>query len=58
MEWIANNWYIIIIGLVAAMFLLGRKPRGTPHEGTVQGHQHGAHGGEKNHKGGRGGCCH
>jgi hypothetical protein len=27
MQWIANYWYVIVLGLVAAMFLFGHKTK-------------------------------
>lgn len=56
MEWIFNNWYFfVIVGLVAAMFIFGRRPEGHHEEGPHD-HGEGTHDVHGSHKGG--GCCH
>jgi hypothetical protein len=56
MEWIVNNWFLfIVLGLVAAMFIFGRRPGGH-HEGDPHGQQEGTNDADSHHKGG--GCCH
>lgn len=57
MEWITNYWYIIVLGLVAAMFLFGFRTKQNTDTDINDDHQHGSHTGEKAHKSGHG-CCH
>jgi hypothetical protein len=55
MEWIINNWFIVVLGLIAVMFLIVNKSKRS-HEGTVHANKHGTDSGHGTHKGG--GCCH
>lgn len=55
MGWIINNWFIVVLGLIALMFLLGNKSKRSQ-KGTVHASQHGTDSGQETHKGG--GCCH
>jgi hypothetical protein len=55
MEWIKDNWYLIILGLVAAMFLFGHKTN-KGQKGDVNGHQDETQDSGKKHKGGHS-CC-
>jgi len=57
MEWITNYWYLIVLGLVAAMFLFGYRTKQNTDTDIDDDHQHGSHTGEKAHKSGHG-CCH
>lgn len=57
MEWIKDYWYIIVFGLVAAMFLFGFRTKDKIDTNIHDDHEHGAHSGEKTHNSGRG-CCH
>ncbi len=52
MEWIKDYWYVILLGLIAAMFLFGRKTNVNAHD-----HQNDSNAGGKEHKDGSG-CCH
>jgi hypothetical protein len=54
MEWIAEYWYILLLGLVAVMFLFGNRTKEGRSE-TVQDHQ-GRHADGKANKRGHG-CC-
>ncbi len=55
MEWVKDYWYIILLGLIGAMFLFGYRSKGRQ-EGKEQGLQHETHTREKNHKDSHG-CC-
>jgi hypothetical protein len=55
MEWIIQNWFVVALGLVALVFLFGKKSKRS-REGTGHVQGLGADSGEKTHK--RGGCCH
>ncbi len=57
MEWIKDYWYLILLGLVAAMFLFGHRTKKNTDVNIHEDHQHGPHTGEKAHKSGHG-CCH
>jgi hypothetical protein len=56
MEWIKEYWYIILLGLFAAMFIFGHRSNRSE-GGKVDDHQHGAHTEGKANKGSRS-CCH
>jgi hypothetical protein len=56
MEWIKDYWYVIVIGLVAAMFLFGKRT-GKGHSGAERGHDHEGQADAKSGKSGHG-CCH
>jgi hypothetical protein len=55
MEWIIQNWFIVILGLVALAFLFVNKSKRSQ-KGTVHASQHGTDSGQETHK--SGGCCH
>lgn len=55
MEWIINNWLIIVFGLIAVMFFLGYRSKDTHDGGAYE--QSGTQDHDKTHKGGHG-CCH
>ena len=55
MEWIIQNWFVVALGLVALVFMFGKKSKRSP-EGTGHVEGLGTDSGEKTHK--RGGCCH
>lgn len=57
MEWIKDYWYIVVLGLVAAMFLFGHRTGRNTDTEVQDDDQHGPHAGEKAHKSGHG-CCH
>lgn len=56
MEWIKDYWYVIVIGLVAAMVLFGKRT-GKGHGGNEHGHDHEGQADTKSGKSGHG-CCH
>lgn len=56
MEWIAEYWYILPLGLIVTIFLLGYRVKGSKEE-NAHVHKHGAHADGKTHKSGHG-CCH
>lgn len=54
MEWIKDYWYVILLGLIAALFLFGHKTKSD--QGSMQDH-HEPHTEGAKKKGGHG-CCH
>lgn len=56
MEWVKDYWYMILIGLVVAMYLFGNR-RGKGEVGEEHSHDHAEHTKEKAGKSGHG-CCH
>lgn len=54
MEWIKDYWYVVVLGLVAAMFLFGHKTKKS--QGSAQDHHETHTEGDKK-KGGHS-CCH
>jgi hypothetical protein len=55
MQWIANYWYMIVLGLVTAMFFLGHRSH-KGQDGNMHDNQHGTYGEGGAKKGGE--CCH
>jgi hypothetical protein len=55
MEWIIQNWFIVVLGLIALVFLFGNRSKRS-HEATGHVEGLGTDSGEKTHK--SGGCCH
>lgn len=57
MEWIVNNWFIIVLlGLVGAIFIFGRGT-GRRQDGDPHDHQHGTDDAKRSDKSSHG-CCH
>ena len=56
MVWIANYWYVILLGLVAAMFLFGFRTKDKA-EGNIADHLSESHEDKKEHKSDHS-CCH
>ena len=56
MEWVTDYWYVLVLGLVAAMALLGFKTKDNEAE-KISGKQNGSHKDEKENKSGHS-CCH
>lgn len=54
MAWITEYWYILLLGLIAAMFLFGHRTKGIRTEDML--HHKTTHTGAKGHKNGHG-CC-
>lgn len=54
MEWITNNWYVIVLALVAVMFLFGHRSRKGADQTAVTNETDTDH---QKHKSGSG-CCH
>jgi hypothetical protein len=56
MEWIIQNWFIVVLGLIAVTFLLGNKSKRSK-EDTDHVEGLGTDSEGKKHKSGHG-CCH
>lgn len=56
MEWVTDYWYVLVLGLVVAMVLLGFKTKDNESE-NIPGNQKGSQKDEKEHKSGHS-CCH
>lgn len=56
MEWIKDYWYVLVLGLVGAMFLFGHKTKKDTDMNVHDEPHHGSNTREKAHKSGHG-CC-
>jgi hypothetical protein len=56
MAWLTNYWFVIVLGLVAAMFLFGFRTKDNK-EGNIADHSTAPDDDKKEHKGGHS-CCH
>ena len=56
MEWITDYWYVLLLGLVAAMVLFGFRTKDNE-EGNIANRLNGSHEDKKEHKSGHS-CCH
>ncbi len=54
MEWFVENWYVVVLGLVAALFIFGYRPKKNSAQTETT---HEAHADDKAHKSGHS-CCH